>query len=134
MSGGVWTNQKDENFSGLLNTAVSCGPGTLLGVNSTPKLVLPVITSGSSMVPARGMAITSGTAGDRITLIRQGKVEGFTGLTAGSTYYNAGSGSITATRPSVGGQLIQAIGFAISSSVLVLHIDDNDNSRKVEGV
>lgn len=114
-----------EHFSGILNTSVSCGAGTLLGVNSTPRLVLPTITSGT-YVPARGMAITSGSAGDRITLYRQGRVNEFVGLTPGSTYYNAGGGAITVTRPTTTGQLTQAIGFAISTTELVLHISDSD--------
>ena len=130
---GVWTNQSEE-FSGVLNTSVSTGAGVLLGMNSSGKLVLPVITSGSSMVPARGMAIESGTAGDRITCVRQGKVSGWTGLTRGSIYYNAGGGAITVTRPSTPGQLVQAIGWAETTTTLVLHIDDNDNSRKIVSV
>ena len=112
-----------ENFSALLNTAVSCGVGTLLGLNSTPKAVLATITSGT-FVQARGMALTSGTAGDRITLWRQGRVNGYVGLTAGSNVYNAGNGQITQTAPSTPGQLVQVIGFAISSSEIVLHIED----------
>lgn len=112
-----------ENFSAELNTSVSCGTGTLLGLNSSTKLVLATITSGT-FVKARGMAITSGTAGDRITVWRQGRVDGFTGLTVGSDVYSAGSGQYTQTAPSTPGQLIQVIGFAISANEIVLHIDD----------
>jgi hypothetical protein len=114
---------KYEHFSAVLNTAVSCGTGTFLGLNSSTKLVLATITSGT-YVKARGMAITSGTAGDRITLWRQGRANGFSALTVGSDLYNAGTGNYTQTRPATTGQLVQVLGFAISANEIVLHIDD----------
>ncbi|MFA5036680.1 MAG: hypothetical protein WC479_05840 [Candidatus Izemoplasmatales bacterium] len=119
---GTLANQY-EHFSAELNTSVSCGAGTLLGINSSGKAVLATITSGT-FVLARGMALTSGTAGDRITLFRQGRVNGFAGLTVGSSLYNAGTGNYTQTAPTTPGQLLQTVGFAISASEIVLHIDD----------
>jgi len=119
---GALANQY-EHFSAVLNTAVSCGEGTLLGLNSSSKLVLATITSGT-FVKARGMSLTSGTAGDRITVWRQGRADGFTGLTVGSDVYSAGNGQYTQTAPATTGQLMQIIGFAISANEIVLHIDD----------
>jgi hypothetical protein len=120
---GALANQY-EHFSAVLNTAVSCGTGTLLGLNSSTKLVLATITSGT-FVKARGMALISGTAGDRVTVWRQGRVDGFTGLTVGSSVYSAGNGQYTQTCPTTTGQLIQEIGFAISANEIVLHINDS---------
>jgi hypothetical protein len=71
------------------------------------------------------MALISGTAGDRVTVWRQGRVDGYTGLTVGSDVYSAGNGQYTQTAPTTTGQLIQIIGFAISASEIVLHIDDS---------
>jgi hypothetical protein len=119
---GALANQY-EHFSAVLNTAVSCGTGTFLGLNSSTKLVLATITSGT-FVKARGMALISGTAGDRVTVWRQGRADGFTGLTVGGDLYSEGNGMYTQTKPATTGQLIQVLGFAISANEIVLHIDD----------
>lgn len=114
---------KYENFSAVLDTGVSCGCGTLLGINSSGNAVLATITSGT-FVKCRGIALTSGTAGDRVTLWRQGQCDGFAGLTRGGDLYNAGTGNYTQTAPTTPGQLLQVIGFAISAREIVLHVDD----------
>jgi hypothetical protein len=117
-------NKDDENFSVVLYTGVTCGAGTLLSQNSTGYGVLATANSGTS-TPARGMAITSGTSGDRITLWRHGKVSMSSGLTTGATYYNDGAGGMTSTRPTIAGALIQTVGFAIAEDTFVLNIDDS---------
>ena len=121
---------KYEHFSALLGSGESCGTGTFMGIDSSGYAVKATITSGT-FVQARGMAITSGTAGDRITLWRQGRANGFSALTMGGNLYNAGTGNYTQTRPTTIGQLTQVLGFAISASEIVLHIDDTHLTKSL---
>lgn len=54
-----------------------------------------------------------------------GELGGFTGLTVGATYYLSEStpGAITTTAPSTVGSIVQEVGFARSSTTLVVFID-----------
>jgi hypothetical protein len=119
-----------NEFSVILGVGVSCGTGTLLGVDSSGKGVLATITSGT-FVAARGFAITSGTAGDRITCYRSGKSKGYVGLTKGGTVYSAGSGQITQTAPTTPGQLVQAVGFAPDATTVIWSITEQRTIAQV---
>jgi len=53
-----------------------------------------------------------------------GELDGFSGLIAGSTYYqDLVSGDITDTPPSSPGEVLQRLGFAKSSGTLVVQVD-----------
>lgn len=55
---------------------------------------------------------------------REGKIAGLTGLTPGASYYLTSGGGIQLTKPGTTGDLAQYVGYAESSTVLVIAIGD----------
>lgn len=63
-------------------------------------------------------------SGTTATLVYAGELGGFSGLTAGSTYFASAStpGGITATAPNSGGNIVQKVGVARNTTTLVIEI------------
>jgi hypothetical protein len=74
-------------------------------------------------MPAIGLCISKPTATTCI-IARSGEVDGFAGLTPDSLYYVSDTlaGGITATAPSGSGNVVQKVGYAKSSSILVVEL------------
>lgn len=69
---------------------------------------------------ASGYVLSSVTSGNNATVYLEQKITGLTGLTAGSLYYlSTTAGGVTATAPSSSGNVVQEIGRAASTTVLV---------------
>jgi hypothetical protein len=100
--------------------------------------------NGSAYVPAQANNFTnsqaagiilnvSGSTGDLI--VANGRVVGFTGLTAGTIYYlsQSSAGSLSPTRPEHG--LVVTVGIALDSSTLLVNIrveEANSNIRRAQ--
>jgi hypothetical protein len=106
-----------------VTTAAAIAVGELVGINSSGLAVLA--DCNTTPIPARGFAVSGGASGARITICRSGRVEGFTSLTAGGTVYLSGTaGGITQTRPSTVGDIVQAVGYAVSATAIDFEIVD----------
>jgi len=83
-------------------------------------------SASGSGAPSRlmGFAVASAIDTDPVSVQSEGLLAGFAGLTAGARYYlSATAGLITATRPVGSGNTIVQAGYAKSSSVLHIHIE-----------
>lgn len=77
----------------------------------------------ASKRPLVGFVVTKPTT-TTATVLYYGELDGFVGLTPGSTYYlSATPGQVTDVAPSASGNIIQRVGFARSTTKLVLMID-----------
>lgn len=85
------------------------------------------VTNGSIRGQAVGVITTGGSTGAKVKYQPLGRVT-LSGLTAGSIYYISPSsaGTITATRPTTTAQTICPVGFALSSTELVITIGDSE--------
>lgn len=71
--------------------------------------------------PARAVAVAATTSGEYGELLLLGALPFYSGLTPGTLYYlspTSTSGQITAVKPVTAGQLVQPVGFALSTSSL----------------
>ena len=97
--------------------------GQLIGIDSAGLAVLA--DANTTPIPARGFAVSGGAIGARITYCRAGRVEGFTGLTIGGTVWASGTaGGVTQTRPAATGDIVQAVGVAVSATAIDFWIGD----------
>jgi hypothetical protein len=73
---------------------------------------------GSGTYPARGIAVTSGTDGNALTILTEGFVRNDAwNWSAGNIYISTTAGAITQTAPSTSGNIVQRIGYAVSADV-----------------
>jgi hypothetical protein len=114
-------------ITAIVSEAVSSGALCNIFSNSgvlTVQNASASATYSTSPRPANAFCITGqGTVGGSITVYKIGKITGLSSLTAGTDYYlsatTAGSLVTASTASSyTGGQLIQRVGQAISSTVL----------------
>lgn len=71
--------------------------------------------------PAVAIALASAAANELVpAVLLHGYADGFTGLTANATYYVGAAGAIVTPKP--GGAFVQAIGFALSTTELMVNI------------
>lgn len=110
------------------------GTSQTLVTDSATVAALDVVYASSSggVSPARadsgttarvaGIALATTTVGNPIVVQVDGVVSGFVGLTFNTIYYLSPTiaGAITATAPSTVGQYVQPVGYALSSSKLLL--------------
>ena len=89
---------------------------TLVSINSAGRLV-----KATPALRARGIVLENTSTGNFAPVAFNAVLDGFVGLTAGSTYYlsAATAGGITATAPAAGS--IQRIGFAVNSTTLAFY-------------
>jgi len=93
--------------------------GLFLGIDSSGKAVLADNQAGVSQCAARGASYNNGTHGTysktvndtRASLIRCGKLTGFSGLTPGADAFLSSGGGITLVEPTTPGDLKQVVGF-----------------------
>ena len=81
------------------------------------------IASSTAGMPAIGVCINK-PSGSSCIIARSGEVPGFSGLTPDTYYYvsDTAVGGITPTPPSGGGTVIQQVGYARTSSILVVEL------------
>lgn len=81
--------------------------------------------NGSGTYPARGIAVSTGTASNPVTVLEDGvfRDDGGTAWTPGGTIYlSTTAGGLTQTAPSTTADKVQVIGFALSAHVVRLRI------------
>jgi hypothetical protein len=112
-----------EIASGIHATILN---GLFLGLDSDGNAVLADKTSGADQIAARGAAYGDGTYGttdltknkERISIVRTGKLDGFTGLTPGVDCYLNSGGGITQVEPTTPGDLKQVVAFALTDEAI----------------
>jgi len=125
---GVWTFTNGLNANVLQSSSTfTCPSGVAVRdvVYLTGSLAVDQAdASAEATVPAIGFVKTKPTA---TTCILQyyGELGGFVGLTPGSKYYlSLTSGGITTTAPSGSTEVVQQVGVAISSTILLVKVDN----------
>lgn len=74
--------------------------------------------------PANGFVLASSASAASALVYKAGSNTGVTGLTAGTLYFlGTTPGSVTATRPSDVGQLVQEVGYAETATSLLFEYD-----------
>lgn len=118
----------ERHFGIKLAAGTSCGPGVLIGVDSSGTGVL---ANDTNSVYAHGVALTSG-AGTKVagisqyvTLYRNAQVTDFgaTTFTPGETVYMKNGGLMTGDAP---GTISQKVGFALNSSTVFVDLDSSN--------
>ncbi|MGI9161188.1 MAG: hypothetical protein ACR2K1_15685, partial [Saprospiraceae bacterium] len=69
---------------------------------------------------AVGYVTTSAASGASVTVFFEGTISGLTGLTPGATYFlsDTTTGGVALTIPSNAGDIVQAVGIAVSATEL----------------
>ena len=90
---------------------------SLVRINSSGEAVYAIADAAKDKL-ARGISLGAVTSGGYVEVVLFGVVDGLSGMTPGATYYlSTISGVITNTPPG-GADLVQPIGFALSSTQL----------------
>ena len=112
------------NFTAQAGEAISAGDAVALG--SDGKLYKANAATGADQqVPCVGIAETDADAGDYVTVLREGKVGGYSNLTPGApVYLGETDGAVTATAPSDSGDYVQTLGQAVSATEFILNIEN----------
>ena len=108
-------------------TGVTVTKGALCAINSSGNIVL-ADANGTEWTdfPARGFAMVAGTAGERIALIRKGKLDGFSSLTVGKdVYLSETAGGVVQTAPSDSDDCVQKVGYAIAADTIVVELEEH---------
>ena len=121
-------------FGAALNSsaAANVSLGTLVGLNSSGEVI--VANSGidsAAVYEAKGVAGEGGTFTDSVitktrtvmSVVRRGRITGFTGLTPAGTVYLGSGGGYTQVAPSVTAQLLQKVGFALNATDVYIDIE-----------
>jgi len=120
-------NDKVNCIIATVKTGVTVTRGYALAINSSGEVVL-ADADGTEWTdfPARGFAATDTAAGSKVTVLRKGKLSGFSGLTIGKdVYLSETAGGITQTAPSDTGDCVQKVGWAISATEIVIEIEEH---------
>lgn len=122
---GATSSVQLQNLSILyLNAGVNINQGQLISIDSGGNAILANASNGTK--PCRAICngnVTSGTAGQFIMLGAIGFFATGT-FVPGDTYYlDITDGSYTVTKPTVTGNLVQAIGFAVDNATLIFNPD-----------
>ena len=115
--------------SGIHATILS---GLFLGIDSNGDAVLASNVVGATLCAARGASYADGSHGTsskivndtRASLVRTGKISGYSGLTPGADVYLSSGGGISQVVPtgSGSGYLKQVVGFALAADVIWVDI------------
>lgn len=102
--------------------AIAAGDAVYISAANTVSLADASAESTSRIIGVAGAAIANGALGK---VCQSGVVSGYTGLTAGSRYFQdpATAGGLTTTPPTGSGESIVQVGYAKSATELVLQID-----------
>lgn len=74
--------------------------------------------------PAHGFVLAAVTSGQTATVYQQGENTGLTSLTPGTPMFlGTTAGAATATAPSASGQIVQELGFALSTTSILFEYD-----------
>lgn len=109
----------------LFESATSAGAAVSI-VSTAGAVVASLANATNGTKPCTGFSFSSVAAGGYGEVICLGITESLSALVPGTLYYlSTTSGQITATKPSAAGNLVQAVGYAITSSSLVFNPSSN---------
>jgi len=75
------------------------------------------------VVPCIGFAPYAAASGEAVTVVREGKITGASGLTPGSpVYLGETAGAVQGSAPAGTGKVVQIVGIALSSTTFMLDI------------
>lgn len=125
---GIWTFINGLNANVLQsNSTFTCPSGVAVRdvVYLTGSLAVDQAdASAEATVPVIGFVKTKPTA-TTCTLQYYGELDGFVGLTPGAKYYlSLTPGGITTTAPSGSTEVVQQVGIALSSTILLVKADN----------
>lgn len=119
-----YTNDSMNCLIATVKTSVTVTRGYTLAIEAAGEVKL-ADANGTEWTdfPCRGFAATDTVAGDKVTILRKGKLNGFTGLTIGKdVYLSETAGGVVQTAPSDSGDCVQKVGYAISATEIVIEI------------
>ncbi len=112
------------NFTVEAAEAITAGDAVALDSTTGKAKKANAATGGNQQVPCVGIAETSVSAGEYVTVLRAGKVGGYSNLTPGApVYLGETDGAVTATAPSDSGDYVQTLGQAVSSTEFIINIE-----------
>jgi hypothetical protein len=131
--GTTWTS---KTISGNAVTAGNGSYNTLINLGTSGKYLALMEGSGSAIVNHHvlpisstlnsdkivGFTTTSGSIGETKSVQYSGKIEGFSGLTVGGTYYVQGDGSITTTKNIDSNTTVASVLVGVAVNATTLHI------------
>ncbi|HOV50148.1 MAG TPA: hypothetical protein PLZ61_02250 [Candidatus Cryosericum sp.] len=110
----------DVDESGVASVAISAP----CMVRSQSGAVTPALAAvAGQVVPCTGFAPFAAGAGEAVTVVREGKVRGASGLTPGTpVYLGETAGAVQDAAPTGTGKVVQIVGIAISATEFMLDI------------
>lgn len=112
------------NFTAEAGETISAGDAVAISSSDGKVYKANAAAGANQQVPCVGIAETDASAGDYVTVLRTGKVGGYSNLTAGApVYLGESDGAVTATAPSDAGDYVQTLGQAVSATEFVLNIE-----------
>lgn len=125
--GAAWNNQNTvtsaQNLDDTYIAEIEVAERDLVYISSADN-VSPASASTPVEAQGVGFAIEPADATDPVTVRKYGRLDGFTGLTAGARYYADGvvDGAITTTIPTTSGYTILSVGYAKNTTTLDIMI------------
>lgn len=127
-NGSAWDDQSTvtsaENIDNVYTAEVGITARDFVYVSSADNVSPAISTSATQAQAGIGFATAAAIAAASVTVRSEGILTGFSGLTAGSTYYlsAATAGLITATVPTGTGNVVLKTGIAKSATALHIQI------------
>lgn len=93
-------------------------------LNSSSQWVL-ADANGSGTYPARGLAVSTETTGNPVTVLIRGTVrnDAWSWTVGGTIYLSGTAGGLTQTQPSTSGDKVQAVGYALTADIAFFDFD-----------
>lgn len=127
-NGSAWDDQSTvtsaENIDNIYTAEVGISARDFVYISSADNVSPAISTSATQAQAGIGFATAAAIAAASVTVRSEGILTGFSGLTAGSTYYlsAATAGLITATVPTGTGNVVLKTGIAKSATALHIQI------------
>lgn len=128
-NGSAWVDQTTINYAASVQSTYVAGVGGTairdVVYISAADTVLPASAAAAGTAQAIGLGVAAAAAAANVQVQEDGIMPGFSGLTAGARYYLSGTtpGAVTATIPSTSGHTIVQIGYAKSTTVMHINIE-----------
>lgn len=108
-----------QSAAGAWTVPTGVNVGNVVRLTSAWNADTAANTSVSAALPFLGIVVAKPTT-TTATLVYLGPVSGFVGLSVGSTYFIGTGGGLTTTAPVAAGTVIQPVGLAIDTTVLLV--------------
>lgn len=110
-----------DTINGLAASAISAP--SMVRITTAGAVAPAVAAVASQVVPCVGFAPFAAASGESVTVVREGKIKGASGLTPGSpVYLGETAGAVQDAAPVGGGKVVQIVGIAVSATEFMLDI------------